>query len=117
MMDRVALIIEGDTPVNAVVLAEGKPGNDWLKANPNAVEVTGLDPMPGVSTGWTYVNKKWVAPIAPVPTRDEIEQARLVAYQRDADPLYFQWRRGTATEQEWLDAVQGVKDAHPYPEA
>jgi hypothetical protein len=116
-MNRVALIVDGETPVNAVVLAEGKPGNDWLKINPNAAEVTGLDPMPGVGNGWTYVNKKWIAPIPAAPTRDEVEQARFYAYQRDADPLFFQYQRGTATEQEWLDAVQAVKDANPYPEA
>jgi len=31
--------------------------------------------------------------------------------------LFFEYQRGEATEQEWLDAVQAVKDAHPYPEA
>jgi len=45
-----------------------------------------------------------------------VEKARKVAYERDADPVFFQWQRGTATEQEWLDAVQAVKDAHPYPD-
>jgi hypothetical protein len=44
-----------------------------------------------------------------------VEQARREAYERDADPLFFRWQRGTGTEQEWLDAVQGVKDANPYP--
>ena len=33
------------------------------------------------------------------------------------DAIFLQWQRGDATEQEWLDAVQDVKDAHPYPEA
>ena len=28
-----------------------------------AVDVTGLDLMPGVNTGWAYVNGEWVAPI------------------------------------------------------
>lgn len=115
-MDRIALILEDTVPVNAVVVAEGKTGDDWLKANPNAVEITGLDPQPGLGTGWTYVNKKWVAPVPPIPTHEQVEMARLAAYQRDADPLFFQWQRGDATQQEWLDAVQAVKDAHPYPE-
>ena len=47
----------------------------------------------------------------------QVERDRKAAYQRDADPVFFRWQRGTATEQEWLDAVQAVKDAHPYPEA
>jgi hypothetical protein len=29
------------------------------------VEVTGMDPMPGVGTGWTYVGGEWVAPAEP----------------------------------------------------
>jgi hypothetical protein len=46
----------------------------------------------------------------------QVEQARHAAYIADADPLFFKWQRGTGTEQAWLDSVQAVKDAHPYPE-
>jgi hypothetical protein len=46
----------------------------------------------------------------------QVERARHAAYITDADPLFFKWQRGTGTEQAWLDAVQDVKDAHPYPE-
>jgi hypothetical protein len=46
----------------------------------------------------------------------QVEQARHAAYITDADPLFFRWQRGTGTEQAWLDAVQAVKDAHPYPD-
>ena len=46
----------------------------------------------------------------------QVEQARQWAYQASADPLFFEYQRGDKTEQEWLDAVQAVKDAHPYPE-
>jgi hypothetical protein len=27
-----------------------------------AVDVTDLDPMPGVGNGWTYVNETWISP-------------------------------------------------------
>jgi hypothetical protein len=47
----------------------------------------------------------------------QVEQARHAAYIADADPLFFKWQRGTGTEQAWLDAVQAVKDANPYPTA
>lgn len=43
------------------------------------------------------------------------EQARRLAYSQTADPLFFGWQRGENTEQEWLDAVQAVKDSYPYP--
>jgi hypothetical protein len=44
-----------------------------------------------------------------------VEKARQAAYVTDSDPLFFEWQRGDATEQQWKDAVQAVKDAHPYP--
>ena len=46
-----------------------------------------------------------------------VEQARLAEYQATTDPMFFEFQRGDVTEQAWLDAVQAVKDANPYPEA
>jgi hypothetical protein len=51
------------------------------------------------------------------PTVEEVNAARLTAYQTDSDPLFFEWQRGDGTEQAWLDAVAAVKAAHPYPPA
>jgi hypothetical protein len=51
-----------------------------------------------------------------VPTREDVEEQRRSAYQQTADPLFFGWQRGENTEQEWLAAVQDVKDANPYSE-
>jgi hypothetical protein len=48
---------------------------------------------------------------------EQVKQERAVAYRKTSDALFFKYQRGSATEQEWLDAVQAVKDAHPYPEA
>lgn len=46
---------------------------------------------------------------------DTVTATRQFYYQRDTDPIFMQYQRGEATEQEWLDAVQAVKDANPYP--
>ena len=35
-------------------------------------------------------------------------------YPNHADPVFFQWQRGECTEQEYLAAVQAVKDKYPY---
>jgi hypothetical protein len=45
-----------------------------------------------------------------------VKQARQAAYQQTADPLFFQYQAGEATEQQWLDARAAVVEAHPYPE-
>ena len=47
--------------------------------------------------------------------RKQVEDQRKLAYQQETDPLFFQYQRGDVTEQEWLDAVQAVKDRYPYP--
>jgi len=114
---RVALVIDGETPVNSLVISDGPEGDKTLKDNPSWVEVTGLNPMPGVDAGWSYVEGEWIAPLIPEPTIEDIEANRIVAYRETADPLFFQWQRGEATEQEWLDAVEAVKIANPYPES
>lgn len=46
-----------------------------------------------------------------------VEAARLAAYEKESDPLYFKWQRGDGTQEEWLAAVEAVKAANPYPPA
>lgn len=45
-----------------------------------------------------------------------VNEARRSAYQVESDPIFFQYQRGEKTEQEWLDAVNAVNAAYPYPE-
>ena len=46
----------------------------------------------------------------------EAQQSRQSAYQLEADPLFFKWQAGEATEQEWLAKRAEIAEAHPYPE-
>lgn len=46
---------------------------------------------------------------------EAVQKQRQAKYQAESDPVFFDYQRGEATEQDWLDAVQAVKDAHPYP--
>ena len=57
-------------------------------------------------------------PIDDLPSMDamSISDQRQRAFQQDADPLFFKWQRGEATEQEWLDKVQQIRERYPYPE-
>lgn len=43
-------------------------------------------------------------------------ELRAKAYPIDSDPIFFQWQRGTRTQQEWLDAVAAVQALYPYKE-
>lgn len=47
----------------------------------------------------------------------QVEAARLSAYEKESDPIFFKWQRGDATEAEWREAVAKVKAENPYPPA
>ena len=61
-------------------------------------------------------NEKKALGLVGKPTKADIEYERRMMYWEKSDPLFFSWQRGETTEQEWLDAVQAVKDQLPYPE-
>lgn len=89
------------------------------------------------STGWSITDENYSQIVwlcdAPMPTQAEldalwpqvqyenqlatVEQARLVAYEQQSDPVFFKWQRGDATEAEWREAVAKVKAENPYPPA
>jgi len=37
------------------------------------------------------------------------ESNKKQAYREESDPLFFKWQRGEATQQEWLDKVNEIK--------
>jgi len=73
-----------------------------------------------VGIGWLYDGEEFSAPPEPEPEPiDPLAQAkanRAAAYRSEADPLFFKWHRGEATEQEWLDKVAEIRERYPYPE-
>jgi hypothetical protein len=60
----------------------------------------------------------YIPPPAPTPEqiRAQMSAARAVAYTAEADPIFFKWQRGEATEQEWLDKIEEIRARYPYPE-
>jgi len=46
----------------------------------------------------------------------KIREKRKSELMREADPLFFKWQRGEATEQEWRDAVESIRQKYPYPD-
>lgn len=45
---------------------------------------------------------------------EQQKENRLLAYEQESDPIFFKWQRGEGTQQEWLDAVELVKQQYPY---
>ena len=46
----------------------------------------------------------------------QIEQIRQLAYQQEADPLFFKWQAGNGTKEEWLTKRLEIAERYPYPE-
>lgn len=74
-------------------------GLEWMDTSPKPTQAE-LDAL------WPQVQTE--------VERGRVEAQRKAAYAVEADPIFFQFQRGDATEQEWLDAVQAVKDRYPY---
>ena len=55
-------------------------------------------------------------PVPPAPTKEQQEAARQAAYPLEADPLFFKYQRGEATEAEWLAIIAEIKQRFPDPE-
>lgn len=49
------------------------------------------------------------------PAKADQETRRRSAYTAEADPLFFKWRAGEATEADWLAKRQEIRDRYPYP--
>lgn len=99
---RTAIIVEGDTPVNAIVIPDGPDGDAML--SDTCIEVTGLDPQPGVNSGWTFVNGEFVPP--PV-TWDEVR------WQRDrllAESDWTQVADAPVDAEAWAAYRQALRD-------
>ena len=75
-------------------------GLDWMDSSPKPTQAE-LDAL------WPQVHYEQQMKI--------VDAQRKTAYTTESDPVFFQYQRGDATEQEWLDAVQAVKDRYPYP--
>lgn len=78
---RLAALIDGVDISNIVVLADGAEGDATLADFDHAVEITDLNPKPGLGNGWTYVDGAFVPPPLPPLTWDDIraERDRLLA--------------------------------------
>ncbi len=47
---------------------------------------------------------------------EQAKQNRATAYRNEADPLFFKWQAGEATEAEWRGARDAVRARFPYPD-
>ena len=96
----------------SAVLTANYAGSQWTLNGDTYDGLTWLDDTPKPSQ--KELDDAWSQVQHDVQMK-QVESQRKAAYTAESDPIFFQWQRGDATEQDWLDAVQAVKDNHPYP--
>lgn len=96
------------------VLEAIRPGTSWTLDGDEYAGLTWLDESPKPSqaeldAAWPQV--QWQR------DHDAVRDARQRLYAAETDPMFFEVQRGegTATLQDWKDAVQSIKDSHPFP--
>ena len=78
-----------------------------------------------VSTGWSLTFDGSVVTrvfdlvplvVEPETLDPDLQRSlRQEAFQREADPLYFQWQAGEGTEAAWLEKREEIRARYPYP--
>ena len=57
-----------------------------------------------------FVDGNWQAY---TPSKEEQSAKRQVSYASEADPLFFKWQAGEATEEEWLSKRKEIRERYP----
>lgn len=60
-----------------------------------------------------WVASQWQAY---TPTNEEQRSKRHAAYTSEADPMFFKWQAGEATEDDWLTLRKVIRDSYPTVE-
>lgn len=97
-----------------LILTTNYPGKIWTLIGADYSGLEWLDKS--VKPSEAELAKQWPGVQYQVEY-DAVTVARHAAYTAPggSDAVYMQYQRGEATEQEWLDAVQTINDANPYP--
>lgn len=66
-------------------------------------------------SGWAIENGVEVVREPVVDQEARLKKLRRMAYQVEADPLFFKWQRGEATEAEYRAKVEEIRLRYQYP--
>ena len=97
----------------AKILSQRYPGAEWTLNGDNYSGLTWLSEdiaqpsLADLEAVWAEVQFE--------VAYEAVQKQRQAKYQAESDPVFFDFQRGEVTEQDWLDAVEAVKVALPYP--
>ena len=88
--------------------------NQKLEVNAATGEAVTRDLTPAEQADHDAREAAWVAG-EQARQQAEVDAQRHAAYVAESDPLFFQWQRGEATEQQWRDKVAEIQARYPDP--
>ena len=98
------------TTIDLTIKLDGIPEEMPFTASPNDAAMHGKELYAKASAGEFGVVAEYLEPPPPKPpTPEQLDAAMRAAYQAEADPIFFKWQRGEATQQQWLDKIAEIK--------
>lgn len=105
------------TATASIDLEIDHPKYGWIPftASPDDVEQHGRDLYAQAIAGsFGPIADYLPEPVLP-PTQAQIDALRQQAYQQEADPIFFKWQRGEATEADWLAKIAEIRARYLDP--
>jgi hypothetical protein len=98
----------------SLILTKNYPNTEWILNGDKYEGLTWLSDTPKPSK--KELEDQW-ADVQYNSQVNAVKQARHNDYVSPggSDAVFLKYQRGEATKQEWLDAVQAINDANPYP--
>ena len=96
----------------AAVLVALYPGAQWSLSGNDYATLEWFEDTPKPSQA--ELDAAWPA-VQQQQAQAQVDRQRHAAYVAESDPLFFQWQRGEATEQQWLDKVAEIQTRYPDP--
>lgn len=96
----------------AAVLTANYPGSEWTLNGDTYDGLTWLSDTPKPTQA--ELDAAWPA-VQQAQAQAQTDAQRHAAYVAESDPLFFQWQRGEATEQQWRDKVAEIQARYPDP--
>lgn len=94
----------------SLILTLRYPGCEWTLTGPDYDDLVwqSSDPKPTKA----MLDALWPTVQADL-AKMQRDRLRRAAYVEQADPVFFKWQRGEATEADWQAAVAAVKAQYP----
>jgi hypothetical protein len=102
-----AINLDGNRVLNVIIVEDlSFPVEQGTLIEDTSTQETGF----AQAGGW-YISGRFYPPR---PSNEEQAEKRRVAYEKEADPLFFMMQRGEATQEQYQAKLKEIKARYPY---